>query len=93
MSERHWLVRLFPSGWRERYGDEFLALIEERRPGVRDTLDIIVSAVDARRDACSERQGFPPSAALKRSARLDEVDARATPPSFWRRMFWRARFF
>jgi cytochrome b6-f complex iron-sulfur subunit len=45
---RDWLLRLFPRGWRERYADEFLALIEDRPPGVRDTLDIVRSALDAR---------------------------------------------
>lgn len=52
MSERpeitRWFLRLFPRGWRDRYADEFLALIEDRPPGPRDTLDIIVSALDAR---------------------------------------------
>ncbi|MGZ3297572.1 MAG: hypothetical protein ACXU8O_01040 [Asticcacaulis sp.] len=24
----HWLIRLFPRSWRERYGEEFLALLE-----------------------------------------------------------------
>ncbi|MEX1158158.1 MAG: Rieske 2Fe-2S domain-containing protein [Thermomicrobiales bacterium] len=52
MSERsetpRWILRLFPRGWRDRYADEFLALIEERPPGPRDTLDIVVSALDAR---------------------------------------------
>jgi cytochrome b6-f complex iron-sulfur subunit len=46
---RHgWLLRLFPRGWRARYADEFLALIEDCPPDPRDTLDIIVSALDAR---------------------------------------------
>jgi len=45
---RHWFLSLFPRGWRERYEDEFMALIEERPPGLRDTLDIVVSALDAR---------------------------------------------
>jgi len=26
---RYFLIRLFPSGWRRRYGDEFEALLEE----------------------------------------------------------------
>jgi cytochrome b6-f complex iron-sulfur subunit len=42
------LLRLFPRGWRERYADEFMALIEERPPGLRDRLDILASALDAR---------------------------------------------
>lgn len=45
---RRWTLRLFPHRWRERYGEEFLALIDDRPPGLRDTLDIVVSAVDAR---------------------------------------------
>ena len=45
---QRWFLRLFPRGWRERYADEFLALIEDSQPGLRDTLDIIVSALDAR---------------------------------------------
>lgn len=43
-----WLLRLFPRAWRERYQDEFLALVEERPVGPRDVLDILVSATDAR---------------------------------------------
>lgn len=45
---RYWFLRLFPRGWRERYQDEFLALIEDCPPGPRDTLDIVISAFDAR---------------------------------------------
>jgi cytochrome b6-f complex iron-sulfur subunit len=42
------LLRLFPRAWRARYEQEFLALIEDRPPGVRDALDIVLSACDAR---------------------------------------------
>lgn len=42
------LLRLFPRAWRERYEAEFLAMIAEQRPGPRDTLDIVLSALDAR---------------------------------------------
>lgn len=42
------LLRLFPPAWRERYEDEFLAMVEEQRPGGRDMLDILLSALDAR---------------------------------------------
>jgi cytochrome b6-f complex iron-sulfur subunit len=42
------LARLFPRAWRARYEPEFLALIEDRPPGPRDLLDILVSALDAR---------------------------------------------
>jgi len=42
------LLRCYPAAWRERYGAEFLALLEERPPGLRHALDIISAALDAR---------------------------------------------
>lgn len=42
------LVRLYPATWRERYGDEFVELLADRPPRLRDRLDIVVGAVDAR---------------------------------------------
>lgn len=42
------LLRLYPSEWRDRYEDEFLALLAERRPDARDRLDIVRGAIDAR---------------------------------------------
>jgi hypothetical protein len=42
------LLRLYPSRWRARYGDEFLELLEARPPSLRDRVDIVVGAVDAR---------------------------------------------
>lgn len=42
------LLRLYPKAWRKRYEAEFRALIEDERPGVRDTFDIMLSALDAR---------------------------------------------
>ena len=41
------LISLYPRAWRERYGDEFLTLMAERRPSLRDRLDIVRSAADA----------------------------------------------
>lgn len=41
------LVRLYPAGWRARYGDEFLALLEERPLGPFDVADILLGALDA----------------------------------------------
>ena len=29
----HRLVGLYPAAWRQRYGEEFLALLEEQPPG------------------------------------------------------------
>lgn len=42
------LVRLYPAAWRERYEAEFVALLEERPPGMLDRLDVLRGAIDAR---------------------------------------------
>jgi hypothetical protein len=42
------LVDLYPRAWRERYGDELRALLEQRPPSVRDRLDVLRGALDAR---------------------------------------------
>jgi hypothetical protein len=43
-----WLVRLYPPTWRARYGAEFAELLGERPLGVRDGLDVVRGALDAR---------------------------------------------
>jgi len=45
---RSLLVRLYPSRWRARYGDEFAAILEERPLGPYDVADILLGALDAR---------------------------------------------
>jgi MFS family permease len=42
------LLALYPRAWRARYGDEFAELLEARPPTVRDRLDIVIGAIDAR---------------------------------------------
>ena len=42
------LVRLYPARWRDRYGDEFEAILEERPLGPFDVADIVLGALDAR---------------------------------------------
>jgi nitrite reductase/ring-hydroxylating ferredoxin subunit len=42
------LMGWYPAPWRERYGTEFLALLEECPPGLRQALDIVSAAIDAR---------------------------------------------
>lgn len=42
------LVRLYPAVWRARYGEEFAELLAARPPRLRDRLDILRGAVDAR---------------------------------------------
>jgi hypothetical protein len=42
------LLRLYPRAWRDRYGDELLALLEDRPATPLDLLDLIRGALDAR---------------------------------------------
>jgi hypothetical protein len=41
------LVRLYPRAWRDRYEEEFLALLAERPPTFGDLLDTVRGALDA----------------------------------------------
>ena len=43
----HRLVRLYPAPWRDRYGEEFLALLEDRPPAALQVIDIVWGALDA----------------------------------------------
>lgn len=42
------LLRLYPEAWRARYGVEFSDLLEARPPALRDKVDIVAGAIDAR---------------------------------------------
>jgi len=42
------LIRLYPAAWRDRYEEEFLALVEARPPTLGDRFDIVRGAFDAR---------------------------------------------
>jgi hypothetical protein len=42
------LVALYPQAWRDRYEDEFLALMADRPPDAIDRVDIVRGALDAR---------------------------------------------
>src|SRR3954470_23239410 len=46
-------AKLYPRWWRARYGDEFAALLEDARPGLRTTFDIAKSALWLRLSTCS----------------------------------------
>jgi hypothetical protein len=41
------LLRLYPAAWRERYGTEFLLVLDGRPAGLRGRLDVVLGAVDA----------------------------------------------
>jgi hypothetical protein len=44
---RRALLRCYPARWRERYGDEFAALLDERPLGPFDVADVLLGALDA----------------------------------------------
>ena len=53
------LVRLYPRGWRDRYGDEFEAMLEDQPTNVGSVTDVVLGAVDAHLTAHSpERRGW-----------------------------------
>jgi hypothetical protein len=43
----NWLLRLYPSRWRERYGEEFGAVLASQRASAGLILDVLAGAVDA----------------------------------------------
>ncbi len=45
------LLRLYPRAWRERYGEEFLAALDDRPLHWQQVVDIISAAIDARLSA------------------------------------------
>ncbi|MGG3471667.1 PSP1 domain-containing protein [Neobacillus pocheonensis] len=48
MKIMRWLIRLYPRSWRDRYQEEFIAMLEQyERPRITDILDILFGAVDA----------------------------------------------
>jgi hypothetical protein len=59
------LLRLYPPAWRERYGDELVALLEDHPATLLDRLDLIRGAFDARLhpqvpgSTASTDKGFP----------------------------------
>jgi hypothetical protein len=53
---RGWLVRLYPRAWRQRYGPEFTALLEQQPLTPRSVLDVVRGALDAHRMARRQRR-------------------------------------
>ena len=47
MTARSLLIRCYPARWRDRYGDEFEAVLGERPLGPFDVADILLGALDA----------------------------------------------
>jgi hypothetical protein len=53
------LVRLYPRAWRDRYEDEFLALLAERPPTLGDLVDTVRGALDAHLNPQGEVEPSP----------------------------------
>ena len=51
-----WLVRLYPAGWRERYGEEFEALLADLPATPALVYDVLRGAVDAWSGGSMERR-------------------------------------
>lgn len=59
-TKARWLVRLYPRGWRERYEEEFLAMLEQRPMSLLDMLDVALGAVDARLNSQARSERMVP---------------------------------
>lgn len=55
------LIGLYPQAWRNRYEEEFLALLAESPPDPLDRLDIVRGALDARLHPPPSEQNLPSS--------------------------------
>jgi len=55
--DKTWLLRLYPRAWRDRYEDEFAALLEQCPFSLGDLFDIIVGAINAHMHPCVPLQG------------------------------------
>lgn len=42
-----WLMKLYPAAWRERYGEEFAAVLAEQRGSLGMVIDVLGGAADA----------------------------------------------
>jgi hypothetical protein len=78
------LIRCYPAAWRERYGDEFASILDERPLGPFDVADILLGALDARlrlrdrRAAVTQRKGFSMSLRIGGIAAILGATALAT---------------
>jgi hypothetical protein len=68
---RGWLLRLYPPAWRERYGDEFAALLELAPLSLWTVLDMVLGALDARLFTRSWR--IAPMTTLTQRLRRSEI--------------------
>jgi hypothetical protein len=71
-------VRLYPRVWRDRYEEEFLAVLETRPVGPFDAVDIVLGAMDAHRRLLRRPGRTSPRKEIRMSTRLGGLAAVAT---------------
>jgi hypothetical protein len=74
------LLRLYPRRWRDRYGEEFAALLAESRPGPRLLADVLRGALDAhvREGGMKTKRWVPWAVLLACEGAIGWVNLRAT---------------
>ncbi|MGB9235674.1 MAG: hypothetical protein WCC04_14785 [Terriglobales bacterium] len=55
-----WLLQLYPAPWRERYGDEFGAVLASQRASVGMVFDVLAGAIDAHLNPQIQRSDSKP---------------------------------
>lgn len=79
---RSLLLRCYPGRWRERYGEEFEAILEERPLGPFDVADILLGAVDARLRQGRRDADITQGRSLSMSLRVGGIAAMVGAPIF-----------
>lgn len=51
-----WFIYLYPKKWRERYGEEFVYILENKKLSIKSMADIFIHAMDARLLGLIERR-------------------------------------
>jgi hypothetical protein len=69
------LIRCYPAAWRERYGDEFASILDERPLGPFDVADILLGALDARLRLRDRRTGVDQKKGFNMSLRIGGIAA------------------
>ena len=69
------LIRCYPASWRERYGDEFASILDERPLGPFDIADILLGALDARLRMRDRRTGLTKRKGFNMSLRIGGIAA------------------
>jgi hypothetical protein len=74
------LIRCYPASWRDRYGDEFESILDERPLGPFDVADILLGALDAQLRLRNRRSAVIQGRGLRMSLRIGGFAAIIGPP-------------